>query len=134
MQQQSSVRLFDRRTPPHILTLMIMTGTSAMVMNMFLPSLPAMTEYFQTDYRLMQLSVALFLGVNGALQLVVGPLSDRFGRRPVLIGGFALFLLATLGCIYAPTVELFLTFRMLQAAVVVAMVLSRAIILSLIHI
>jgi DHA1 family bicyclomycin/chloramphenicol resistance-like MFS transporter len=122
------VRFLDRTTPPHILTLVLVTGMSAMVVNMFLPSLPAMTEHFETEYRIMQLSVALFLAVNAVLQLVVGTISDRFGRRPVLLGGFALFLLATLGCIYAPTVEVFLAFRMAQAAVVVAMVLSRAVV------
>ncbi len=128
MSHKPAVRFLDRTTPPHIMTLVLITGTSAMVMNMFLPSLPAMTAYFGTDYRVMQLSVALFLGANGVLQLIVGPLSDRFGRRPVLLAGFALFMLATLGCIYAPTVEVFLLFRMAQAAVVVAMVLSRAVV------
>ncbi len=62
------------------------------------------------------------------LQIIVGPISDRFGRRPVLLWGFGLFLLATLGCIFAPSVEVFLTFRMAQASVVVAMVLSRAVV------
>ncbi|MGB5557304.1 MAG: multidrug effflux MFS transporter, partial [Paracoccaceae bacterium] len=112
----------------HILTLVLFTGMSAMAMNMFLPSLPAMAEYFQTDYRIMQLSVALYLGVNAALQIIVGPISDRFGRRPVLLWGFGLFLLATLGCIFAPSAEIFLAFRMAQASVVVAMVLSRAVV------
>ena len=122
------VRFLDRSTPPHIMTLVLLTGMSAMAMNMFLPSLPAMTEYFATDYRIMQLSVALYLGINAVLQVFVGPLSDRFGRRPVLLWGFGLFLVATLGCIFAPTVEVFLTFRMAQAAVVVAMVLGRAVV------
>jgi DHA1 family bicyclomycin/chloramphenicol resistance-like MFS transporter len=128
MPDLARVRFLDRRTPPHILTLIIMTGTSAMVMNMFLPSLPAMAEYFDTDYRLMQLSVALFLAISGVLQLFIGPLSDRFGRRPVLIAGYIIFLTATLGCIFAPSFNVFLIFRMLQAAVVVSMVLSRAMI------
>ncbi len=98
-----------------------------MVMNMFLPSLPNMTEYFRADYRLMQLSVALFLGAIAILQLFVGPLSDRFGRRPVLLVGLGVFVLATIGCLTAKSVEVFLLFRMGQAAVGVAMVLSRAI-------
>jgi DHA1 family bicyclomycin/chloramphenicol resistance-like MFS transporter len=99
---------------------------SAVVMNMFLPSLPNMTEYFQTDYRLMQLSVALYLGVSAAMQVVIGPVSDKYGRRPVVLAGLAIFLIATLGCILAPTAESFLFFRMCQAIVAVAMVLSRA--------
>ena len=123
----TTVRLLDRKTPPHIGTLVIITGLSAMVMNMFLPSLPTMTEYFQADYRLMQLSVALFLGAVAVLQIFIGPLSDRFGRRPVLLVGLAVFLLATIGCLTARSVEMFLVFRMGQAAVGVAMVLSRAI-------
>jgi MFS transporter, DHA1 family, multidrug resistance protein len=118
--------LLNRATPPHIATLILLTGVSALTMNVFLPSLPNMADYFRTDYRMMQLSVALFLAVNAAMQILIGPVSDKWGRRPVLLGGFVLFLLATLGCIYAPTVEVFLAFRMGQSAVVVAMVLARA--------
>ena len=121
-------RFFRRDTPPTLATLILMAGLSAMIMNMFLPSLPTMTEYFDTKYRLMQLSVALFLAASAVLQIIVGPISDRFGRRPVLLWGLVIFLLATLGCIYAPNVRVFLTFRMVQAAIVVAMVLSRAIV------
>ncbi|WP_300032152.1 multidrug effflux MFS transporter [uncultured Roseobacter sp.] len=120
------VRFLDRTTPPHIATLILLAGMSAIVMNMFLPSLPKMTEHFQTEYGIMQLSVALYLGISGALQVFIGPVSDKFGRRPVILGGLALFLVATLGCIYAPTVEIFLFFRMCQAVVATAMVLSRA--------
>ena len=68
-----------------------------------LPSLPNMTRYFGTDYSVMQLSVSLYLGVNALLQLVIGPLSDRFGRRPVMLGGLALFILATVGTLLATT-------------------------------
>jgi len=127
MTSELAPRFLDRKTPPHIGTLVVITGMSAMVMNMFLPSLPNMTEYFRADYRLMQLSVALFLGAIAILQLFVGPLSDRFGRRPVLLVGLGVFVLATIGCLTAKSVEVFLLFRMGQAAVGVAMVLSRAI-------
>lgn len=119
------------RTPPHILTLVALVGTSTLAMNLFLPSLPSMAAYFSADYGLVQLSVGLYLAVNAVLQLVVGPLSDRYGRRPVILWGLALFMLATIGCIWAPTIEIFLMFRMAQAAIVVAMVLSRAIVRDL---
>jgi len=122
------VRFLDRRTPPHIFTLILLAGIAALAMNIFLPSLPGMTKYFETDYRLMQLSVALYLCVNALLQLIVGPLSDKLGRRPVILAGMAVFLLATLGCALAGNIWVFLAFRMMQAAVVVAMVLSRAIV------
>ena len=131
MQNTPAVRFFDRATPPHIVTLILITGISALSLNVFLPSLPGMTEYFGTDYRLIQLSVPVYLWVNAVLQIVVGPISDRIGRRPVVLAGFAIFVLASVGCALAPTVEIFLTFRMLQAAVVVGMVLSRAMVRDL---
>ncbi|SHK00584.1 MFS transporter, DHA1 family, bicyclomycin/chloramphenicol resistance protein [Shimia gijangensis] len=128
MQPKSSIRYLDRTSPPHISTLILLAGLSALSMNIFLPSLPGMSVYFETDYRILQLSVGIYLGVNAVLQLFVGPISDKLGRRPVILWGLALFLLATLGCLLAPNAEVFLAFRMAQAAVVVAMVLSRAIV------
>jgi len=127
MDNPARSRFLDRSRPPHIATLVFITGMSAMVMNMFLPSLPSMAVYFKADYRVMQLSVALYLVALAFLQMVVGPMSDRFGRRPVLLVGLGVFLLATIGCLLAPTAEVFLIFRMAQASVGVAMVLSRAI-------
>ncbi|MGX9349647.1 multidrug effflux MFS transporter [Shimia sp. W99] len=121
-------QFLDRSTPPNIFTLILLAGISALSMNIFLPSLPSMTAHFDTEYSVMQLSVAVYLGVNAVLQILVGPISDQLGRRPVILGGMVLFLLATLGCIFATNVTLFLTFRMMQAAVVVAMVLSRAVV------
>jgi DHA1 family bicyclomycin/chloramphenicol resistance-like MFS transporter len=128
MSSAPDVRYLDQTTPPHISTLILLAGLSALAMNIFLPSLPGMVAYFDTEYRLIQLSVALYLGVNAALQVLMGPISDRWGRRPVILWGLGLFLVATLGCIVAPNVYVFLTFRMIQSSVVVAMVLSRAIV------
>ncbi len=122
------VRFLDRTTAPHIFTLIVLTGLGALSMNMFLPSLPRMAEYFEADYQLMQLSVALYLAVNAVLQIIVGPLSDRYGRRPVLLGGFAIFVLASIGCLFSQSIEVFLLFRMVQAASVVGMVLGRAVV------
>ncbi|MFK7879781.1 multidrug effflux MFS transporter [Roseobacter sp.] len=126
MRNPPVVHFLDRRSPPHIATLILLSGMSAMVMNMFLPSLPNMTAYFQTDYSTMQLSVGLYLGVSAVLQILIGPISDKYGRRPVILWGLGLFLLATIGCIYATTAEVFLIFRVCQAIIASAMVLSRA--------
>ncbi|SPF78322.1 Bicyclomycin resistance protein [Pseudoprimorskyibacter insulae] len=106
----------------------MMSGLSALVMNIFLPSLPAMTEYFDTSYRLLQLSVAVYLGVNAVLQILIGPLSDKFGRRPVILWGAVIFCLATIGCLFSTNAYVFLLFRMCQAAIVTSMVLSRAVV------
>ncbi len=124
-------KFLDRKTPPHISTLMILSVLPAISMTMFLPSLPNMTEYFQTDYRVIQLSVATYLFFNAVLQVVVGPISDFYGRRIVILWGIVLFLVATLGCMFAPNVEIFLFFRMCQAVIVAGLVLSRAIVRDL---
>ncbi len=128
MSYASKVKFLDRTTPPHIATLILLAGLSALVMNIFLPSLPNMTAHFQTEYWLMQLSVAVYLGVNAVLQLVIGPISDKLGRRPVIMWGIVGFCLATIGCIFAPNIYVFLAFRMAQASIVTAMVLSRAVV------
>ena len=120
-----------RRTPPHILTLVALVGVSTLSMNIFLPSLPAMATWYGTDYATMQLAVPVYLWTSGLLQVMIGPLSDRFGRRPVLLSGLAVFMVATLGCLMAPTVGTFLAFRVVQAGIVTAMVLSRAIVRDL---
>ncbi len=126
MAPKTRVVLFDRSTPPHVLTLVILAGVSALAMNMFLPSLPNMAEHYGVSYALMQLTVPLYLGVSALLQVIIGPVSDKLGRRSVLLWGIALFVLFSFGCLMAPTVELFLICRMGQAAVAVGMVLSRA--------
>lgn len=118
----------DRRTPPKIATLILLAGLSALTMNIFLPSLPGMADYFGVSYGLMQQSVPLYLALSAGLQIVIGPISDRFGRRKVLIGSLVLFLIATVGTLLAPTAGVFLAFRMAQAVIASGMVLSRAVV------
>lgn len=118
----------DRATPPSLATLVLVTGMGALNLNIFLPSLPAIAEYYDADYALVQLSVSGYLAVTAILQLFIGPLSDRYGRRPVMLASLAIFLVATVLVIVAPTITLFLAARMLQAAVVASLVLPRAMI------
>lgn len=99
-----------------------------MSMNIFVPSLPQMAAHFGADYSLMQMSISVYLLMNALLQLVVGPLSDAYGRRVVLFWGFAIFTAASVACALAPDTWTFLAARMVQAAVVVGMVVSRAVI------
>ncbi|HEU4985659.1 MAG TPA: multidrug effflux MFS transporter [Rhizobiaceae bacterium] len=122
-----TVRL-DRRTPPHILTLVTATATGAVAMNVFLPSLPGMARYFEADYGVVQLAVSLYLAAMAILQLGIGPASDRFGRRPVMLVSFAIFILSTAAAVVAPTIEFLLGCRILQAFAASGMVLSRAIV------
>jgi DHA1 family bicyclomycin/chloramphenicol resistance-like MFS transporter len=97
-------------------------------MSIFLPSLNHMADHYGVEYGVMQFAVSGYLLATALLQVVIGPISDRFGRRSVVIWALALFLLATLGCLFAPTAGVFLFFRMLQASVAVGIVLSRAIV------
>ena len=118
----------DRTTPPHIATLILLAGLSALTMNIFLPSLPGMAAWFDAPYSLMQLSVALYLALSAVLQVVIGPISDRYGRRKVLLWSLILFLIATVGTLLAPNATVFLIFRMAQAVIAAGMVLSRAVV------
>ncbi|TNJ48192.1 multidrug effflux MFS transporter [Phaeobacter sp. B1627] len=115
-----------RTTPPTIWTLILLSGLSALGMNIFQPSLPSMASYFGVEYRLIALSVPFYLAASTVVQIVVGPISDQMGRRPVMMASLVLFLLATLGCIFAQSAGVFLAFRMAQAVVATCMVLSRA--------
>ncbi len=83
--------------------------------DMYLPALPRMTEQFGVGVDQMQLTLSLFLAGFAVAQLVYGPLADRFGRKPVLLGGLALFTLASAGCAFAASVEQLILFRFLQA-------------------
>lgn len=122
----ASPRFLDPSTPPTFPTLIAITGVAAMAMNIFLPSLPHMAEEFGADYGVIQLSVGLYLAVMGATQMILGPLADRFGRRPVLLVAYGVFCIACVGCALSTDVMVFLGFRMLQAAVYSGVFLARA--------
>lgn len=115
-------------SPPRMFTLVLLTGLSVLSLNMFLPSLSNIAEEFQSDYALVTLSIAGYLGITAALQLIMGPLSDLFGRRPVLLVGMVIFILASLGCALATNIWSFLLFRMLQGVIISGWVLSLAVI------
>lgn len=123
-----TIRFLDKSTPPHIVTLVLITGMSALNMSIFLPSLAAMTSYFNTEYAIMQIALSGYLAATAVLQIFIGPISDRYGRRIMVLGSLAIFVVATLGTLIAATVETFLFFRIMQAAVATSMALSRAIV------
>ncbi|KFB10111.1 multidrug effflux MFS transporter [Nitratireductor basaltis] len=128
-----STRVIDRTTPPHILTLVIAAATAAVSMNVFLPVLPEMATFFAADYAVVQLAVSLYLGATAILQLFIGPASDRFGRRPVMLFCFSVFVVSTLAAIFAPTIEILLALRICQAFSAAGMVLSRAIVRDMVE-
>ena len=128
MTQPPTIRFLDRTTPPHIATLILMAGLAALSLNIFLPSLPLMADHFGVSYGVMQLSVSLYLAATALLQIAVGPVSDRFGRRPVMLAATAAFTLATIGAALATDFGLFMLCRLFQAVIASGFVLSRAVV------
>jgi MFS transporter, DHA1 family, multidrug resistance protein len=117
---------------PRLTTLMIAAAMSPLAINIFVPSMPQIVAHFSTTYAMAGLGLSLFLAAMAVMQLVIGPLSDRFGRRPILLGGVALFICGTFLCIYAPDIQFFLLGRLVQACAVAGIILSRAIVRDLV--
>ncbi|MCL4675104.1 MAG: MFS transporter, partial [Pararhodobacter sp.] len=116
------------QTPPRLATLTLLTAISVLTLNMFLPSLPAMARDLRTDASIMALSVSGYMVMSAVLQLVLGPLSDRVGRRPVMLLALAVYVPASIGCVLAQDITLFLVCRLAQGVVIAGSVLSAAII------
>ena len=119
-------RFLDRATPPHIGTLVIITGAGALNMNVILPSLPGIADHFDVSYSFTALLISAYLGATAFMQLIVGPLSDHYGRRPVMLISALIFLVSTLVCIFAPNYETLLVARLVQTCIVSGLALSRA--------
>ena len=115
-------------SPPRLSTLIVLSALAILPINFFLPSLPGMAVEFGVDYGIMGLSLAAYAGVSACLQLVLGPLSDRFGRRPVILGVLVVFIAATIGCAVAQDAWTFLACRMGQAVVAPTYAVSLAVI------
>jgi DHA1 family bicyclomycin/chloramphenicol resistance-like MFS transporter len=99
---------------------------------MYLPSMPAMARALSVDFATIQLTLSLYLAAMALGQLVLGPLSDRLGRRPVLLAGLATFVVGSLVCLAAQSIELLIAGRVVQAlGGCTGITLSRAIVRDL---
>lgn len=92
----------------------VLTAFGPFVTDMYLPTLPAMTEYFNTTSSQVQLGFTASMIGLAAGQLFFGPLSDKYGRRLPLIIAMLLFLLATIGCLFSSTIMQFVGWRVVQ--------------------
>jgi DHA1 family bicyclomycin/chloramphenicol resistance-like MFS transporter len=115
-----------------LLMLVAMNGLAPVSLYILVPALPILAKTLGSDVSAVQLNVSLFMVGLAISQLVTGSLSDRFGRRPVLLGGFGLAVIATIICMFAETLPQLIAGRFLQAlGSATGMVMSRAIIRDL---
>ncbi len=97
--------------------------------DLYLASLPSLATVFAVPASTVQLTLSMFVAGFGGAQLVIGPLSDRYGRRPVLLVGLGLYVFASLLCAAAPGIDLLIVARFLQAlGCCSAIIIARAIV------
>jgi DHA1 family bicyclomycin/chloramphenicol resistance-like MFS transporter len=115
-----------------LLMLVAMTGVAPISLYMLVPALPVLATTFGRDISIAQMTVSLYMVGIACSQIIMGPLSDRFGRRPVLLAGLGLMVAASVGCIFAETLPQLIAARFFQAlGGATGMVVSRAIIRDL---
>ncbi|MGW4345138.1 multidrug effflux MFS transporter [Streptomyces sp. NPDC004690] len=109
-----------------------LTATPPLAMDMYLPSLPEVTRSLHAPAATVQLTLTACLAGMALGQLVVGPMSDRWGRRRPLLAGLAVYVLATALCALAPNVETLVAFRLAQGlAGAAGIVIARAVVRDL---
>ncbi|WP_343067835.1 multidrug effflux MFS transporter [Sulfitobacter aestuariivivens] len=110
------------------MTLILLAGFSPLSLNMFMPSLANIADDLSTSYATVSWSVSGYLAITAVIQLIIGPLSDRIGRRPVLLIAVLTFGVASVGCVLAQDIETFIFFRMFQGGMTAGYTLSMAIV------
>lgn len=115
-----------------LMLLVAMNGAAPVSLYLLVPALPTLAATFGRDISIAQMTVSLYLVGIACSQLMMGPLSDRFGRRPILLAGLALMVAASVACVFAETLPQLIAARFLQAlGGATGMVVSRAIIRDL---
>lgn len=119
------------RRPP-VLALVAVSALSPFAINSVVPSMPAIEHAFGADYGRVQLILSMFLAAIALSQIIIGPLSDRFGRRPVMLWGFVIFIATSIAAPFAPSIDTLIAIRVVQGATgCVGIVLGRAIVRDL---
>ncbi|WP_031044686.1 multidrug effflux MFS transporter [Streptomyces sp. NRRL F-5650] len=109
-----------------------LTATPPLAMDMYLPALPEVTRSLSAPAATVQLTLTACLAGMALGQIVVGPMSDKWGRRRPLLAGLAVYVVATALCAVAPNVELLVAFRLVQGlAGAAGIVIARAVVRDL---
>jgi DHA1 family bicyclomycin/chloramphenicol resistance-like MFS transporter len=115
-----------------LMLLVAMTGVAPISLYMLVPALPKLAAAFGRDISIAQMTVSLYMVGIACSQIIMGPLSDKFGRRPVLLSGLTLMVVASAACIFAESLPQLIAARFFQAlGGATGMVVSRAIIRDL---
>lgn len=118
-----------KHTPVLVFLLGSLTAFAPMSIDMYLPALPTLQHVLNTDASHLQLTLASFFLAFAIGQLFYGPLADRFGRKPPLYASLSLFILASLGCAMATSVDMLIALRFFQAfGACAGVVIARAIV------
>ena len=118
-----------RLAQPGLLVLVALSALQPFALNVMAPALPGMAEALNVDYATIQLTLTFYLVAVAVAQFFGGPLSDRFGRRPVILGSLALFVIGSLAAVFAQSVGALIAARVLQACGAgTAFALARAVI------
>lgn len=117
MDNTSCAQMAAAAAPPRLSTLIFLSALAALPVNMILPSLPNIAATFQADFALVNLSVVGYAIITALTGLVAGAMSDRYGRRPIVLIAISIFIVASIGCALAPNIGVFLMFRAMQAAI-----------------
>ncbi len=106
-----------------VFLLALLMGIQPVTTDMYLPALPAISETFKASMAQAQFTLSALLLAFGISQLIWGPLSDRFGRKPILLAGLSLYTLAGVGCAWADSMELLVSWRIAQGLAMGAVVM-----------
>ena len=97
-----------------VFILALLMGIQPVTTDLYLPALPALAEGFGASMAQAQYTLSALLLAFGVSQLIWGPLSDRFGRKPILLAGLSLYSMAAVGAAWADSIQLLITWRILQ--------------------
>lgn len=126
---QSTTLTISHLSRSLILLLAMVSALGPVAMQILLPGVPIIKESFQVSTAVAQLTLSLSMASIALATLAYGPLSDRYGRKPVLIGGMIITIIGSIMCIVAPGIEWLIVGRIVQAAGgAVGMVVARAIV------